>query len=183
MSEDELNKFRLTIIANIVKKINGPNSILGKKKLQKLIYFLQETKNVPLNYKYEIYHYGPYCFELSGNIDSLEIRGVINIVPEQDGFGYNITPGKHMDSFIGRTSEISKSFDNGTTDLANRFGKFDGLDIELLATLHFADKVMKKRNPAIADEIIINKVKDLKPKYGKEYITNKFEELKEIIKN
>jgi len=65
-------------VASIVGLVQNAPSRLGKTQVQKLVYFAQQS-GMPLQYKYEIYHYGPYSFELSHELGSLDSLGVINV--------------------------------------------------------------------------------------------------------
>ena len=80
-------------IAAIVALLQNVRARLGKIQVQKLVYFAQDC-GVPLGYKYEIYHYGPYSFELSHDLDSLDSLGVLNVDSDPNGFGFNISVGK-----------------------------------------------------------------------------------------
>jgi uncharacterized protein YwgA len=57
-------------VAAIVALVQNAQARLGKTQVQKLVYFAQDC-GIPLEYKYEIYHYGPYSFELSHDLGSL----------------------------------------------------------------------------------------------------------------
>src|ERR1700688_2767231 len=79
--------------AAIVELVQNTHARLGKTQVQKLVYFAQQS-GVPLGYKYEIYHYGPYSFELSHDLGSLDSLGVLNVDSDPAGFGFDISVGK-----------------------------------------------------------------------------------------
>ncbi len=82
------NDFRVAAMVALVG--NAQTRRLGKTQLQKLVYFLQKS-GVPLGYEYEIYHYGPYSFELSDDMDSLDSLGVLNVESDPNGYGFDIS--------------------------------------------------------------------------------------------
>src|SRR5437868_15143797 len=85
-------------VAAIVGLLQNATTRLGKTQVQKLLYFAQKA-GVPLEYKYEIYHYGPYSFELSHDLSSLDGLGVLNIQNDPSGYGFDISVGKFGERF------------------------------------------------------------------------------------
>ena len=49
---------------------------LGRTAIQKILYFLQ-ISGVPMRYRFDIYHYGPYCDRLSRDVEWLMADGVL----------------------------------------------------------------------------------------------------------
>ena len=85
-------------VAAIVALVRNAQTRLGKTQVQKLIYFAQDS-GVPLNYEYEIYHYGPYSFELSHDLGSLDSLGILNVASEPSGYGFDISVGRFSEKF------------------------------------------------------------------------------------
>src|SRR5258708_20829207 len=85
-------------VASIVALAQNAQARLGKTQVQKLVYFVQDC-GVPLEYKYEIYHYGPYSFDLSRDLSSLDSLGVLDVESDPSGFGFNISVGKFAEKF------------------------------------------------------------------------------------
>jgi hypothetical protein len=48
----------------------GDSGYLGRTALQKILYFLQ-IAGVPMRYRFDIYHYGPYCDRISRDVEWL----------------------------------------------------------------------------------------------------------------
>src|SRR5437588_9583011 len=94
MEDDVALAMRVNAIVSLVQGIQKKSDQLGKTQLQKLVYFLQET-GVPLGYKFEIYHYGPYSFELADEVGSLDSLGVLSLVADPSGYGFHIYVGSH----------------------------------------------------------------------------------------
>ena len=86
------------VIIGVITKATERVPQLGKTQFQKLVYFLQES-GVPLGFKYVIYHYGPYSFDLSNAMDTLDTLKVINIDTDEAGYGFHIRAGQFSNNF------------------------------------------------------------------------------------
>ncbi len=174
------NTLRTNFIVEIVKRVTEKGIKLGKIQVQKLIYFLQENK-IPLKYRYEIYHYGPYCFELAGNLDSLKSLNILAIIPNVTGYGYDISRGEHCEDFFGRDEEIINTYKENLDFIINNFVACSPSEIELKATIHYVYKVSKATGVSISKENITRITKKLKPMFADDIIFSSYDELSEII--
>jgi len=158
--------------ASILALIDKSNSKeLGKIQLQKLVYFLQ-VAGVPLGYSYEIYHYGPYSFELASEIGSLDSLGILDVTTDPNGYGFHIRPGTFNETYDFNAKYLSQ-LEKVTKTLASNSAS----QLEVKATLHFVRSVMEKRSKP-TDSEVINKVKALKPHYTEKFILGCLNELK-----
>jgi len=153
--------------AAIVALTQSAPARLGKTQLQKLIYFVQDS-GVPLEYKYEIYHYGPYSFELSRELGSLEGLGVLNIESDPKGFGFNISIGRFAEKF-----RLVAKYQKNIEKVINQFGLNSAAELEVKATIHFVYSVVKEKTPpAKLMPEVIQKVGALKPRFTRDFIKN-----------
>jgi uncharacterized protein len=161
-------------IAAIVALTQGVQAKLGKTQVQKLVYFAQDA-GLPLQYKYEIYHYGPYSFQLSRDLSSLDALGVLNIESDPHGFGFDISIGKFAEKF-----KLSAKYQKKVEKVVNQFGFNNAAQLEVKATIHFVYSVIKKKVPPgkIRSEVI-QKVGALKPRFTKDFIKNCYSELEQ----
>jgi len=65
----------LTAIAQMATQSNF-DGFLGRTALQKILYFLQ-ISGVPMKYRFDLYHYGPYCDLISRDVEWLLADGVL----------------------------------------------------------------------------------------------------------
>jgi uncharacterized protein YwgA len=166
---------RLGAIVAIVNRVRNKTGQLGKIQLQKLIYFLQQT-GVPLGYRFEIYHYGPYSFELSDQISSLDSLGVLSVVADPSGYGFDIRVGPH-----GNKYEVDTRYDAKINEVIERFGSDTPANLEVKSTLHFVNKVLKKHSGGNPSEtLVVSKVKELKPRFSDEFVTKRYKDLKKL---
>jgi uncharacterized protein len=56
-------------------QVGGPG-YLGRTALQKILYFLQ-ISDVPMKYRFDLYHYGPFCDLISRDVEWLLADGVL----------------------------------------------------------------------------------------------------------
>jgi len=158
--------------AAIVALTQGTQVRLGKTQVQKLVYFVQDA-GVPLEYRYEIYHYGPYSFDLSRDLSSLDALGVLNIESDPKGFGFDISVGKFAEKF-----KLDAKHQKKIEKVINQFGRDTAAELEVKATIHFVYSVIKKRSsPGKIKSEVIQKVGALKPRFTKDFIKNCYSEL------
>jgi len=165
-------EMRIDAIVSLVQAVQHKTNQLGKIQLQKLVYFLQET-GVPLGYKFEIYHYGPYSFELSDQVSSLDSLGVLSIADDPSGYGFNIRVGTH-----GTKYKIDKKYSPKVDYIAKEFGSEPPAKLEVKSTAHFVSKVLKKQGKNLPEDLIVAKVKELKPRFTDRFISDCYRELK-----
>ena len=54
----------------------APSGYVGRTALQKILYFMQRS-GIPMRYKFDIYHYGPYCDRIVRDVEMLVADGVL----------------------------------------------------------------------------------------------------------
>ncbi len=155
-------------------------SRIGKTAMQKYVYFLQEF-GVNLNYRYEMYYYGPYCFELSNDLDLLNMLGVIAIEDSPTTYGYSIKLLDNTDKYLKQTEEqdILETCQSGFNKLLELLGNCSTRQLELYATIHFVDRILKKRGKNDDADSVIHEVKFLKPKYSTDECEEAYQYLSE----
>jgi uncharacterized protein YwgA len=152
-------------VAAIVALVQNTQTRLGKTQVQKLVYFVQDC-GVPLEYKYEIYHYGPYSFELAHDLGSLDSLGVLNVDSDRSGFGFDISAGKFADKFKLEPKYLKK-----VEKVIEQFGLNTPAQLEVKATIHFVHSVIKKRiSSGRTKTEVIHKVRALKPRFTDDFV-------------
>ncbi len=158
--------------AAIVELVQNAQARLGKTQVQKLVYFAQQC-GVPLGYKYEIYHYGPYSFELSHDLGSLDSLGVLNVDSDPAGFGFDISVGKFAERF-----KVGAKYQKKIEKVTNQFGLNSAAELEVKATVHFVHSVIREKVAAGKMRAeVIQKVRALKPRFSDAFIRNCYSDL------
>jgi uncharacterized protein len=161
-------------VAAIVGLVQNAPSKLGKTQVQKLVYFAQKA-GVPLEYRYEIYHYGPYSFELSHDLSSLDGLGVLNIQNDPSGYGFDVSVGKFAERF-----RLDQKYQKKIDKVVNTFATNTPAQLEVKATIHFVKSVLQKKTVAtkIRPEVI-QKVHALKPRFSQDFIKKCYSDLQQ----
>lgn len=166
MSDTDLLVRRLAAIQCIVEQSKD----VGKTKVQKIIYFLQEGLGVPLHYSFRMHHYGPFSDEIDSGILALQSAGYIEVTHDLQGYGYHITPA----------SEDQLPWDNELAEyraeMAQAISALSVLDVsnlELYATVHFVQNLLEEP----LKEAVVNNVYRLKPKFKRQTIRLAYDQL------
>jgi uncharacterized protein YwgA len=161
-------------VAAIVALVRNSQTRLGKTQVQKLVYFAQDC-GVPLNYRYEIYHYGPYSFELSNDLGSLDSLGVLNVASEPSGFGFDISVGRFAEKF-----NLEPKYQRKVQKVIDQFGLNSTAQLEVKATIHFVHSVIKKKVPQnkVKSEVV-QRVLELKPRFTEEFVRTCYSSLEQ----
>jgi uncharacterized protein YwgA len=175
-----LSQLNKNILVALVRRVQAKGLDLGKIQFQKLIYFLQE-KGVTLDYDYEIHHYGPYCFELASDLDLLNALEILEVSPDQKGYGYHISGGRLADSFSEKNDQLIAEYNTSLEFVIDNFAGWDPGEIELKATIHYVNKIMKNKDPETSREDVLRVTGELKPKFSQEYVARCYDELNTIL--
>jgi uncharacterized protein YwgA len=159
-------------VAAIVALVQNAQTRLGKTQVQKLVYFAQDC-GIPLNYKYEIYHYGPYSFELSHDIGSLDSLGVLSVANEPSGYGFDISVGRFAEKF-----KLEPKYQKKIEKVIGQFGLNTAAQLEVKATIHFVHSVVKKKaSSSKTKSEVVQKVLALKPRFAEDFVRNCYSDL------
>ncbi len=137
-------------------------TMFGKTALQKLIYFMQEWKHVPLEYGFQLYTYGPFSAEVMGDLDYAQSLGAVRVEYILNG-GYSIKPGEQNQALQARAHDFLEKYKSEMDDVINAFGKCSAVHLELLATTHYAYKEHELVGPGCKDFQVVEAVKAMKP--------------------
>ena len=166
MSDTELLIRRLAAIQCIVEQSKD----VGKTKVQKIIYFLQEWLGVPLQYRFRMHHYGPFSQDIDSGISALQSAGYVEVSHDPLGYGYHITPASAKQ--LPWDSELAKY----RGEIAKAIGALSVLDasnLELYATVHFVQNLLGEPSK----EKVVTNVYRLKPKFKEQTIRLAYDQL------
>ena len=170
MDHEELLDKRIAFIQRIVDRSND----IGKTKIQKISYFLQEAVGVELMYPFRMHYYGPYSDELDRTLSLTSSIGFMDITPDPNGFGYHVTPAEEGSTW-SREYDIEDYPDIQHIDKA--IDVLSGLEthmLELFATIHFVGGPKTK----LSESQTLDTVGRLKPKFTRDQIGRAYQTLK-----
>lgn len=163
----------MNILAVTSYLIDQLGRIKGKKAFQKLIY-LSKAVGIPLEVNYKMYYYGPYSEQVS---DELEECINCNILKEEGAYNF-ISSDKCQETLILNNDQITIHKEK-LEFIVNKFGCYDPMELEILATTHFVYNNMKYLHGEERKEIIVEEVKKVKyPKFSCERIEDAYNTLK-----
>ena len=151
----------------------------GKTAVMKILYMLQQVKNIKMGLSFDVYTYGPYTSEVYDHLDCLISEGYISScmyhMNNYVGYQLNITDtGKQrMEKLNKKELECIKeiiAFTSGKTAKA----------LELYSTIIFVDNLYHVNKLSNGRQRIVENVRDLKPRFSLEEITNAYNELTQI---
>jgi uncharacterized protein YwgA len=161
---------RLGLLAELAERAR-----LGRTALMKLLFFLQESKGVPLGYQFSLYSYGPFDSDVLADISQAERLNVLrsSVVYYQSGFGYEYSPGTDSINVKNLAGDFLREHRASIEWALNSFSEKTASELELLSTILF---VAKFQNPKTVEKLV-EQVELIKPHFSQEQIQKGFGEL------
>ena len=139
--------------------LSEAGSWTGRTHLHKQLFITGALGLADIPFEFELYHYGPYSFELDGVIAEMEAFGDLEKRYRQPGYGPSYEPtafGKDA------AAELSAREREIASTVAAKLACFDSSDLELIATCLYVEAIEEERE----DAVIVQRVKEIKPKYS-----------------
>ena len=162
VSREEL---RAAIIHAFVSRLGD----VGKIKIQKLAYFLQEAYGTRLEWSFYMHHYGPYSEDIETDISNLKSMGYVSVNPDPAGYGFHVMAVPQGEP---GWATVIENAEEQISDVLEHFGSMDASQLELAATIHFVRNSFGFNKGAV-----ISSVRARKPKFSKKLISDAYENL------
>ncbi|MEC1447668.1 YwgA family protein [Bacillus haynesii] len=160
--------------AKLMKVFSDSGEIVGRKKLQKIIYIAKKLE-LPFYEKYDFHFYGPYSEELTLQVEELCNLGFLHEVKEKKGgyYQYRYSPTEAGKQFLSQCEldmgDIKAYIDdvNGQSsrflELVSTILYFEGLELEEIREKVFTVKSKQRYTDEEFDEAVayIKKLRDL----------------------
>jgi len=146
-------------VAAATKTLAEAGSWTGRTHLHKHLFIVHALRlgNVPFDF--ELYHYGPYSFELDNAVAEMETFGDLEKRYRQAGYG----PSYETTAFgVEALSELGTEEYVVAEAVASKLARYDSVDLELIATCLYVEVVEGETN----DDLVLPRVKEIKPKYS-----------------
>lgn len=151
--------------AKVMALISVAGEVIGRKKLQKIIYIAKKL-NFPFGERYNFHFYGPYSEELTLRIEEMCNLGFVHEMKEKKGgyYQYRYTLSEEGNKFLSISNLNMPSLKTFTHDINEKSSRF----LELVSTLLFFEELAKEER--------IEKVYTLKAKqnYSEDEINEAF---------
>lgn len=158
------------IIVELTKRLQSDSPQFGKTVLQKMVYLLNEIYRVPSGYEYSLYTYGPYCSELTSDVEFVSAMGAIQLCQTHRGFVINLSDKSDM--ITQKSTDFINEHKEQFDDLIEKFGKFNARELELRSTLIFL-----ARSEKMSKKLLGLQLAELKPYFAEDEISNTIDEL------
>lgn len=127
--------------AKLMQAISVSGEIIGRKKLQKMIYIAKKV-SFPFQERFGFHFYGPYSEELTLRVEELCNMGFLNEVREKKGgyFQYRYTLTETGKEFLSLNGVDMPCLQDCLTDMNSQNARF----LELVSTVLYFDNLPKE---------------------------------------
>ncbi|WP_102026385.1 YwgA family protein [Salirhabdus sp. Marseille-P4669] len=139
--------------AKLITFFSQCEQIIGRKRLQKMIYILKKC-NIPFNERYQFHFYGPYSEELTLQVEELVNLGFLNEEKEKKSSYY-----QYLYSLTEEGEKFLQHFDMDMPNLSKHIEKMNGVSsrfLELVSTMMYFDHLPKEE---VEEKVLIVKKK------------------------
>lgn len=166
---------QIAVITHLAKRIDAGR--LGRTSLMKLLYFLQEVKQVPLDYEFTLYSYGPFDSGVLSDLGTAESLQAVRSDVElfSGGYRYKIQGGPEAEEYLKRGDAFLRQYREQIDWVVENFAKDSPSDLELLSTIAYADR--NAEDAPLDRERLSSLVHGIKPKFPISYIGEKIDRL------
>jgi uncharacterized protein YwgA len=167
---------RYAVVTYLASRL-GEGSQFGKKALQKVVYLLQERKGVPLGFRYTFYTYGVFSAELASTVDVVQSMHGIQAQFVAHENAYYIGVGDKAQEILAQAKVFLEKYDHELNEIVEFARGKSGKTLELISTIAFVTQAAEFRG-ADAEEKLVERVYELKPKFDKLTIRRELAELR-----
>lgn len=174
--EHELPWEQYALLTELAVRMHGRGR-LGKTAVQKLVYFLQELHGVDVGYDFPLYTYGPYSSDLMYDLDVCDGMGGVAIQYQPAINGYDIKPGPIADKVRREAGEFLRDNAAAIDAVVSEFGSCSARDLELRATIVFAEREGRRRGQPLTRATLVERVAEIKPHFSRAEISGALDSL------
>jgi uncharacterized protein YwgA len=176
MKADNETRLRLAVLSTLVNR--APQK-LGRTALMKFAYLLQTVRGVPLGYQFELYNYGPYDNTVLGDLShAVTLQAMKSqTVYYPGGYGYEYSAKEGHAALCAPVAEDLDKFDEDINWVLARYGKESASRLELVSTIVFAEREMRRKRQDRSRTELARRVKRIKPHFSEGTITQVIDEL------
>jgi len=122
------------LLAVLTDKMRAHDSWAGETHLQKAVYFLQTMLGVPTGFKFTLYKYGPFSFDLRDKLTEMRASGQLEMLVQPAPYGPQLDTGPGADQLRNRFPKTLRTYDRQLEYIATRLGGLGVGALERLAT-------------------------------------------------
>jgi len=138
-----------------------PDCYLGRTAIQKLLYFMNAL-GVPMEYSFDIHHYGPFCAGVMHDVEWLLTDEVIEDQSQESRYS-NYKPGPGWPELSEQYEPKLAKHHEVVTDVCDALSDLSPETLELIATLDFSYRWVHARGgEGPWKQVAIEKFKSIK---------------------
>lgn len=139
------HRWEHALVAATVKATSdrNPNCTLGRTAIQKILYFMK-VLGVPMRYDFDIHHFGPFCSEVTSDVEWLLADDVIFDQSEKESAS-NYKPGRNADELSHKFSDRLDQHSSTIQMVCNALSDMSPRTLELISTIDFSYRWVKAR--------------------------------------
>lgn len=167
---NETYKARLGLLPTLAER--APAGHIGRTALMKYFYFLQVLKNVPLEYNFSLYSYGPFDSDVLADLSTAESLNIVAVTPVEfsGGYGYEIRASSGAPSAKQRANDFLESYREDIDWLFGTFGDLNSAELELASTIVYVDRELQDHKQTAPENEVIARVCEIKPHFTKDQV-------------
>lgn len=139
MSSLDANRMA-AVLGELIERLRERGSWAGETHIQKTAYLLSALLGVDLGFEFVLYKYGPYSFELHGELGSLLTDGLIEIQFPDPRYGGQLRLTSHGEEYRRRFPRTIEEYGSRIRLLTDHVGTKNVAQLERLATAVFLSR-------------------------------------------
>lgn len=125
---------KAAILAELVQQLREHGSWAGETHVQKTTYFLQEMLDVPLDFDFELYKFGPFSFDLRELLGQMRSLRQLKLEPQRAPYGPKLALDDGAPQLRTRFPKTVRTHQHEVKFVAEEIGRFGVGTLERLAT-------------------------------------------------
>lgn len=170
------------ILVEVIRRCEVAGHQIGRTALQKIPYFLG-VRGVPLEYRFDLYHYGPFCQDILYDAGMLESLGAI----EDSKGGYNggskYKAGANSAVLLAEHKKVIEEHSSTIDEVIALLAELEATSLEVVATIdYFYRYVSAMELPEPRKEEVLKRFFEAKKQYleKREWVGKMYDQMQKI---
>jgi uncharacterized protein YwgA len=163
--EMKLNQDQAVLVDVVRRAQKNYNKKLGRTALQKIPYFLKR-RGVPLQYSFDLYHFGPFCQDILWDADVLVSVGAIHDEGGHNGGSKYIVTSESA-SFLSGHEAFLESHSKDIEAVVELLAPLQASTLEVVATIDYLYRYVDALgSPGPHKDQVLSRFMEAKPQYS-----------------
>src|SRR5713101_6809563 len=135
---------KAAVILALADKMKSQGSWCGETHLQKAIFFLQESCQIPLGFEYILYKHGPFSFDLRDQLTEFRADSLLQLENQPFPYGPSLSVTEQGQKLMKEFPRTLKKYNEGIEVIADKLGSKGVAELERLGTALYLIKTAVK---------------------------------------